>query len=190
MTLVEFYGRDPVDNVISALTLRPDKIIFMGNKSEINSGISSIQNVLLRRGINPEIECCNIARNDANKLISTLSRIIEENAPCTFDITGGEDTLLFAFGRVVERYQASDIQVHWFNIHNRNIADFDSDGILPVMQSDTLTVEEQISLYGGSVVSDIIGQGPVRYGNSTRVPACTQSPLDRSEYYATVKLLE
>ena len=154
MTLVEFYGRDPVDNVISALTLRPDKIIFMGNKSEINSGISSIQNVLLRRVINPVIECCIIVRNDAKKLISTLSRIIEENAPCTFDITGGEDTLLFAFGRVVERYQASDIQVHWFNIHNRNIADFDSDGILPVMKSDTLTVEEQISLYGGSVVYD------------------------------------
>ena len=35
MTLIECFDREPVDNVIACLRLRPEKVIFLGNEKDM-----------------------------------------------------------------------------------------------------------------------------------------------------------
>ena len=140
MTIIESFEKAPIDNIISALESRADKIIFLGNYKFMHRAASIYKNLLKSKGISSEIILYDIKNKDLDSILETLTSIIESESDCIFDITGGEDLVLLAFGIIYERYKNTKaIQLKRFNVREEDYP---------------LDVKELISLYGGIVIPE------------------------------------
>ena len=157
MTLIEFFEKDAIENICSTLIKPPDRVIFVGyDKKLMEKHAERYQAILAAKKLKVEMRCVAINQNKIQSIIDELSKIVEENDDCVFDLTGGEDLYLVATGIIFERYKNRKnrhLQMHRFNIHNNSIADVDQDGqIIECDSLPTLSVEENIRLYGGDIV--------------------------------------
>mgnify|MGYP003308298610 CR=1 FL=1 len=153
MTVVEFFDKVSIDNMVSCITMEPDKIIFIGDKKTMNKYKEHYERFLRRKKLDIELEYVNINRNSISNVVGILEKIVLEDDYCVFDLTGGEDLVLVAMGIVYERYKdEKQIQMHRFNISTGSIFDCDSDGIIPYEGEPEITVEDNISLYGGTLM--------------------------------------
>ncbi|MBR5497299.1 MAG: DUF1887 family protein [Clostridia bacterium] len=153
MTVVEFFDKVSIDNMVSCITMEPDKIIFIGDKKTMNKYKEHYERFLRRKKLDIELEYVNINRNSISNVVGILEKIVLEDDYCVFDLTGGEDLVLVAMGIVYERYKdEKQIQMHRFNISTGSIFDCDSDGIIPYEGEPEITVEDNIALYGGTLM--------------------------------------
>lgn len=153
MTVVEFFDGVSIDNMASCLAIKPDKIIFIGDKKPMRKQEKAYLRFAESCGIKVAFDYKPIDRTSLKKIIEVLSEIAETEEDCLFDLTGGEDLILVAMGIVFEKYKNTrKIQMHRVNIKNGNIYDCDNDGISPKAEPPKITVKDNIMLYGGCVV--------------------------------------
>lgn len=161
MTLIEFYDKAAIENIAGALLCRPDRMILLGDRhKQMERSRALYRGVLRRKGIETEIVCRTVNKNDLAGIVSALSQLVEEHADCLFDLTGGEDLYLVALGVVMERYPGR-VRCHRFNLQNETVTDCDMDGTVCARSPVDISVEDHVNLYGGRVVTDQIGGTPV-----------------------------
>lgn len=155
MTYIELFDSLSINNICSAILKAPDKIIFLGdNKNQMSNAIKLYQEIL---GDEIEFEYHTAISTSLDSSISVLTKIIEENDECVFDITGGSDLFLVALGIVKERYPDKNIQMHRFMVMTGTHADCDGDGVTIFEELEkqninpAITVEQNARLYGGIV---------------------------------------
>ncbi len=151
MTAVEFFDRSPIANVVSSLTIYPDKIIFLGNGAMMQRFDPLYRSFLKRRGLQIQLEYRSICMDDLDSIVATLTSIADSEPGCVFDLTGGRDLALVAMGIVWERYRDKGLQLQRFNIQNSLVTDCDKDGKPLYQGKPALSVEEGILLHGGMV---------------------------------------
>ena len=158
MTLIEFYDENPIENLSGALTVPADKIIFLGHKKVMEKITWEISNFLKYRGFAGEIVYIHTIPHELDSVMEVLEDILSQNKACTFDVTGGDDLTLFAFGRVFERHSKNGTQIHWLNVRTGRTNDL---GATEQSSEDRpfLTVDENIMLHGGVVVYEDIQPG-------------------------------
>lgn len=140
MTIIESFEKAPIDNIISALETRADKIIFLGKKKQMEQSISIYKKLLTAKGIYTDIVMKEIQSNNLDHILDVLTQIVENETDCIFDITGGEDLVLLGFGIIYERYKnTKSIQLQRFDVCTEDYP---------------LDVKELISLYGGVVMPE------------------------------------
>ncbi len=153
MTVVELFDGVSICNMASCLVMRPERVIFVGESEPMERLKFAYKKVAENHGIEVDIGYEPINKNSIANIIEVLSKIVETEESCVFDLTGGEDLVLVAMGIVYEKYKnVKNVQMHKFNIASGKVYDCDSDGILPDAQPPELTVRDNIMLYGGSVV--------------------------------------
>lgn len=153
MTVIEFFDKVSIDNMISCIAIKPEKIIFIGETKPMKKQQEAYRRFTLNQGIEVEFEYRPINKNSIENIIQVLEAIIGTETDVVFDLTGGEDLVLVAMGIVYQKYKdEKNIQMHRFNVSSGVIADCDNDGIIPVTVPPRLTVEDNILLYGGSIV--------------------------------------
>lgn len=154
MTVVEFFDGVSICNMITCLATKPEKVIFIGDKSPMKKQEEVYRRFIEKHGLGVEFDFRSIDRNKIEAIITVLTDIVETEDDCIFDLTGGEDLVLVAMGIVYQTYKdRKKIQMHRINVNTRSIADCDNDGIIPISEIPTLTVEDNVTLYGGKVVS-------------------------------------
>ena len=153
MVLVEFFDIEPINNLIGALTINPEKVYLVGESKKVSAMSEKYNSFLKHRGKKPLFAPSPVSKNDINKIVTRLSEITEAAEECCFDLTGGDDTVLVAVGMVYEKYKNSKrILLHRYNVKNNSVSFFetgkkeDMEIIIPKM-----TVAEVVSLHGGSV---------------------------------------
>ncbi len=152
MTIVEFYDKVAVENMASTLLCSPDKVIYVGdNEKRMLKSIEIYKSISAERNLNIEFEYRKISRNNLHNCISVLSEIVENNENCVFDIEGGEELYLVALGAIFEKY-GERIQIHRFNIHTDSLIDCDADGNVCTTSPASLSVDENIRIYGGRII--------------------------------------
>lgn len=156
MTFVEFFDKDAVENICACLAHKPDKVIFLGaDKKKMEKHIVRYKKVFDERGIDIDFSVPkSVTKNNLQPMIDVLTQIVEENDNCVFGLTGGEDLHLVAMGIVYDRYKdKKNIQMHRFNLKNNTIIDCDQDGNTILDEAlPSLTVQENIRIYGGDVI--------------------------------------
>lgn len=154
MTYIEFFEKDAAENLCTCLTKAPDRVILLGDKMKhMQKHAERYKKILADRGIDADIICRTVNKNNMQNIIDSLSQIVETYENCVFDLTGGDDLYLVAMGIVFEKYKDKDIQMHRFNIRNGTIIDCDQDGhTILEDESIKLSVEENIRIYGGDIV--------------------------------------
>lgn len=160
MTIIEFYDRTPIENVISALINVPDKIIFIGN-NEAKHKLNRIYRPLLEQHVpDAQIVYKYIGNNDIKSIVDVLSEIITTEEQCVFDLTGGDDVVLVAMGIVCQRHADKDIKMQRVNIRQGKVTTYDKDGnVLPDepcgqetrIYAPKISVQECIKLHGGVI---------------------------------------
>ena len=153
MTLVEFFDGVSICNMASCFMLKPEKIIFIGENKPMRKQEEAYRRLIKSRGLNITLDYRPINRNSVDQIVSVLENIVETEGNCTFDLTGGEDLVLVSMGIVFAKYRGTGkLQMHRINVNTGKIYDCDSDGLLPQADFPTLSVRENVMLYGGCVV--------------------------------------
>lgn len=157
MTVVEFFINSPLENMISCMSLRPQKVIFVGDGRRMRRFVSIYESVAKRLGIDSVFEVRTAPNNSINALTKVLTDIIETEDDCCFDLTGGEDLALVAMGIVFQSYKGvKNIQMQRFNIRTGRLIDCDSDDDTPsVYSSVSMKVHEYIALFGGAITDSV-----------------------------------
>lgn len=154
MTVVEFFDKDSIENIVSTLLCYPDKVVFVGdNIKAMNRSIKKYQNIVESRGRNVEFIPISVTRNELEDIINKLNKIIEDYGEVEIDLTGGEDLYLVAAG-VVFSTHPDKVKLHRYNINNGVLYDCDADGNVINSNPDKLRVDENIAIYGGRIVYD------------------------------------
>ncbi len=157
MTLVELFERTPIENMISALTLSPEKIIFVGVPSQMNSPIKRYRRYLEGVGRKCEIVTVGIDKNDLSDTVNALTRIALTEKDCVFDITGGDDLTLFALGTVFEKLRPTrNMEIHRVSLATGKFIDCDGNGINCADESAAIDIDSLVTLFGGKVRSKTV----------------------------------
>ncbi len=153
MTYIEFFDKTASENISTCLMRIPERVIYIGqNKRTMEKHIQRYQKVFADRGYDIEMIPIPMPKSNLYAAVSALSQIVETYDDCVFDLTGGEEVLNLALGIVWSTYRDKNIQVHKINIRNNKIYDYDADGNTIFEAAPTLSIEENIRIYGGDVV--------------------------------------
>ena len=152
MTLVEFFEKTAIENICASLIDMPDRIIFIGNSS-IEKRTTKYKEALASKGFD-KIEVINkfVSSSRLDNAVRIISEIVETYDDCVFDITGGEEILNVALGIVCEKYPEKDFQIHKTNIKDNIVYTCDKQGVTTEMGNPSLSIEENIKIYGGKVI--------------------------------------
>lgn len=153
MTYIEFFDKIASENISACLTYVPDRVIYLGDNSKImKKHIANYERVFKDRGQDIEFLFKTISKSNLDNAVELLSEIVETYDDCVFDITGGEEILTLALGIVYSKHPDKNIQIHKFNLRNNTVYDCDKDGTTIYQDTPTLSIEENVRIYGGDVV--------------------------------------
>ncbi len=153
MTYIEFFDKTSSENISACLTYVPDRVIFIGDNARImKKRISNYAKVFSGRGQNIEFMFKTVSKSNLDYAVKLLTELVETYDDCVFDVTGGEEMLILALGIVYANHPDENIQIHKFNLRNNALYDYDKDGITIYKDTPTLSVEENVRIYGGDVV--------------------------------------
>ena len=154
MTIIEFFDEDPIENVVSQIVCRPDRIIYLGEKRQMERGKPGLLRYLQRTAPEVGTEFRSISRNDVPGLIRLFTELAETCEDCVFDLTGGDDAVLFAMGAVYSRITERGGRVRKFNVRTGRPADLGLGPEPEALPLPRMTVEDAILLHGGSVIPE------------------------------------
>ena len=152
MTIVEFFDKDAIENIVSSLMCNPENVVLIGdNKKAMKRAIEKYKAVIEKHGTCVNFSVVQVQRNNLQDIVGTLQNLIETLGEITIDLTGGEDLHLVAAG-IVFNSNPSKVFLHRYNINNGKFYDCDADGNVLSSTKYNISVEDSISLYGGDIV--------------------------------------
>lgn len=156
MTLIECFDSSPIENVVAALRLQPQKIVFVGSENTMSAEIQKYEEIFKRRNYSPSIYFYNLEENE--HITNILHKYIEEDDKCILDLTGGDEETIFSIATFIAELDDSlrkKVSVQRFDF-NYYAVDCDDDDKFFIGSRANITVSELIELHGGTVTqSDI-----------------------------------
>lgn len=164
MTVIEFFDKAPVRNILSALLCDPDRVIYIGGSTKrMRSSLSVYEEVLHNRGKMAEIRSKAVNKHNLESIVKVLTQIVETEESCVFNLDGGEELYLVAVGIIWEKF-GDRIQLHRFNLQNNTIVDCDADGNNQLTAPITLSAWEIVRISGGRIImEEELEQGTVSW---------------------------
>ncbi len=152
MTVIEFFDKASIENVLSALLCGPERVVFIGDSTKrMKRSLEAYRKVLEGRGLQVELLCHGVRKNDLNAIVEVLTAIVEQESDCVFNLDGGEELYLVAVGMVAQKFP-DKVRLHRFNVRSNSIVELGSDGTDRLSGPIELSISENIRIYGGSVV--------------------------------------
>lgn len=153
MTYIEFFDKTSVENISTCLLNAPERVVYIGDNGKLmKRHIEKYEKMLSARGQNVQFLYKTVSKSNLDGAVALLTELVETYDDCVFDLTGGEEILTVALGMVYARYPEKNIQLHKFNIRNNAICDCDKDGVTVYHDTPTLSIEENVQIYGGEIV--------------------------------------
>ncbi len=164
MTYIEFFDKTSAENICACLTYAPERVIYIGDNLKVmNRYKEHYARVFEERGERIEFLCKCVSKSNLEQAVKLLQSIVDTYNDCVFDITGGEEILLLALGIVYEKNPDKNIQIHRINLRNNAIYDCDKDGETIYCNTPTLSVEENVRIYGGDIVYGSVHEDKATY---------------------------
>lgn len=168
MTLVEIFDKTPVENIITTLAFKPDRVVFVGSDQwKIYREVELYKEVLAGRGIKTEMSVCGVAKNNLDGIVRSLYEIISNpDEDYIVDFSGGDESSLVAVGMILGDPKLTANRIYAFRINaisRRGVlfeAVYGEDGERRIERETYdfsqrtqvyLTAEENITIHGGRV---------------------------------------
>ena len=148
--IVEFFSEEALENIMALLTYKPERIIYLGHKHNmITKKMKSLRRFAELTSPSTVLEFIEVPRDDLSLCIRTIEDICDDHPDARFELTGGGEMFLIAFG-----YVSAKRKVHTLRIdpYTGTEMDFDGNGE-PVTKKHPvrITVRENIVLHGGTL---------------------------------------
>ena len=154
---IEFFDAEPIENVMTSLNFKIDKTIYFGYDDVMEKQKKSTERFLKKYCGVKEVVFHALSDRNLSSVIKTMEKVIEQEKAqknqIFFDITGGEDLLLVAFGMLAERYHAP---LHRYEIETQKLIELNAEDVTPISRSAkeekvALTLDGFIELRGGVI---------------------------------------
>lgn len=155
-TIIEFLDSEPLENVITSLHYKVDKVIFVGFEEPKNK--SNMESFLYDVCCVKEIEYLKVPRDDLPKIVSGMRDITnrerKEGNKVFFDVTGGEELVMVAFGILSTE---TETPMHMFDIRKDTLIEFEEGASYSISKDGIadkkdVTTEEMVKLFGGCII--------------------------------------
>lgn len=114
---VEFLGEEPIENVITCIHFKVDKVIFFGYHDTIQKMRKYTEHFLEKYCSVHKIVFLELSRNSLQSVLKTMRAEIQYEqslgSKVYFDITGGESLILVAFGILTKEF---DTPIHMYDV--------------------------------------------------------------------------
>lgn len=153
MTYIEFFEKTSIENMCACLASPPERVVLIGVDHDLMSRFAERYSAVLKaRKAKTQFEIIPLAGYDLGSAAEILNAVADKYHDAVFDVTGGDDIMLMALGKVIS--VRTDIKVHRFHIRRSEVNDIDGDGLMQVNTFPRITVAENIALYGGRMLRD------------------------------------
>lgn len=156
-TVFSLLSSEPIENVITCLNRRIDKVVYFGTAQSISSAKDSLESFLKKYCRVQSVAFRPIPRHN----IDSISNIIAEDVQkeifagnsIFFDITGEAGPVLIGFGRLAREF---GIPIHLYDVAENKLREYNP-GISRSLSGDTqpqqieLDIRRYIELRGGTV---------------------------------------
>ena len=122
----EFLNSEPIENIVTCLNFKIDKVVFFGYREVIDAQKEPTVRFLKRYCGVKEVVFHPVSDQDLQAVLSVIKAEIEAelnlDAKLFFDITGGEELALVAFGILSREYNTP---MHIYNIRKNRLIELD-----------------------------------------------------------------
>lgn len=161
----EFLGSEAIENIITCLNFKMDKVVFFGYSDVIQEQSKSVEKFLKKYCGVQKILFHALPKNDLPKIYYVMRKEIEhelsQKNSIYFDITGGESIILVAFGMLAKEYKTP---IHIYNIPENCLIEFDEDKNMMISKNVTkqkvfMNLDRYIELKGGLINYNLHKEG-------------------------------
>ena len=145
---VEFFSDEALENVMCLLQYKPDRLIFLGYKvTMVTRKIKSLTKFAKLKSPDTQLEFIEVPRDDLEKCIDTLEKVADEHPDAYYELTGGGEMILIAFGFISAGRNIKTLRIDPYTGLEINM----QSDLKPVQHHDSLqiSVKENIILHGG-----------------------------------------
>ncbi len=156
-TIFEFLGSEPIENLITSMHFKADRVVYFGYQETIENLQDSTRKFLDKRLGITDVVFHPMSHTDVQSMMKTMRAAIEYELSLKnniyFDMTGGEDAILTAFGMMAGEY---DTPMHRFDIPKDKITRLEEGSGRSII-SDVpprvfhLDLDSYVEMYGGRI---------------------------------------
>ncbi|MBQ9768462.1 MAG: DUF1887 family protein [Lachnospiraceae bacterium] len=153
----EFLGMESVENVITCMHFKVDKVVYFGYPEMVSAKKKRTERFLRKRCGVREVVFHSMPRGDLQAMLKIMQEAMDAERnhgnEMFFDITGGENLILVAFGMLAGEY---DTPMHQFDVREDRLIELDEGSKRRIgrdvpRQNVTFTLDTFIELKGGVV---------------------------------------
>lgn len=149
-TLIEYYDKDVLKNIMGVLTLRPDKVIFLYDR-EMKDPIAfrSLRTCFLRHMPNMILETHPVDISSMDKIYHKTLDVLRANDSCLINLTGGSELMIIAGFRAGMETGARLLHT---DLAQNHISDLLTDEV--VANTTTLTLQDFVDARGACFIGE------------------------------------
>ena len=153
-TLIEFFDKPPVENVISTYLINPSKVFFIGPNSEINrQWTKRFKKIMAARKKDIEVEYFPHDSLNVDDARTILEWIIQTQEDCIFDIRGGKETSILALGEMIQQFGMKSFHVIMPNIWRGTVRNLKTGKDDSTPFAAKISLPDYIKFYSGQINS-------------------------------------
>ena len=153
---MEFFVRDPIENLITCLNFKMDKVIYFGHSDLMTAERQKITETVLKErcGVK-QVEFHVLSQRNLYSVLERLTEVLqrEKEHNCFFDLTGGEELIAVAVGMLAREYQFPmhlyDVESGRLHMLNKREAPAIEDMV--EQRKIQLTLDDIIGFRGGKI---------------------------------------
>ena len=153
----EFLDDEPIENVVTCLNYKVDKVVYWGYSEEIQKQRKDTVKFLKTYCDVQEVEFHILPKDNLQEILQSMRKEIQfeqqKESEIFFDITGGEGLLLVAFGMLSKEFETP---MHLYDIPNQRLIELDKGAQRSISrdvpkQQVELNLKRYVELWGGSI---------------------------------------
>ncbi|HCA21671.1 MAG TPA: hypothetical protein DEO87_04765 [Lachnospiraceae bacterium] len=150
-TFVEFFSEEALENVMVILKYKPDRVVYVGHKSNmITKKMNSLREFVKRVSPETELKFIEVSRDNLDQIIDVLSELVERYRDAKFELTGGSELILIAFGFVSSRMPVDTLRI---DPYTGMEIDFSGSSPVRIKSHIEMSVADNMVLHGGSLTN-------------------------------------
>ena len=153
MVIAELFSTEVSENVLAALCLQPEKLIFLGSRSVMTDArIAAVRAFFRGRKTAPQLTFLRVGDRDYAGAGAAIRDILAKHPDCRFEMTGGSDLLLAALGTAAAE---KPLTMFALDVRQQSLSLLRGDGrdLKPGLFRPLrgITVAEYLRLWGGEL---------------------------------------
>ena len=153
----EFLGGEPIENLITCMNFKIDKVVFFGYHDVIEERKVGTEKFLKKYCGVQSVVFHPLSRNDLQSTLGTMRKEVQHERSrknrIYFDITGGESLILVAFGMLSKEFETP---MHLYDVPNDDMIELD-EGASACISKDVeikkvpMSLKLLIKMHGGKI---------------------------------------